>query len=124
MDGGDHQSASRCIHLTSRCGSNEAVWRGPRGRVQHLQRWSAAPGAAAGSPTRYPTLSASAATETSVASAGPSTDIGSVRESDLYNPTRESLVRCVAEANSGRAVDVAMNGHCLSQGLSNRPNGC
>ncbi|KAK3389584.1 hypothetical protein B0H63DRAFT_445764 [Podospora didyma] len=51
-------------------------------------------------------------------------DIGNVRESDLYNAAKKSLDRCVGEKNSGRATDVAINGKCLNQCLSDRATGC
>ncbi|KAK3322838.1 hypothetical protein B0H66DRAFT_495935 [Apodospora peruviana] len=53
-----------------------------------------------------------------------SSDIGSVHELDLYSAAKSSLDRCVTENNSGRATDVAINGHCLNQCLSDRATGC
>jgi len=53
-----------------------------------------------------------------------SKDIGSVRESDLQNAANAVKNRCLADGLSGLARDVSINKQCLTQCLSNRPNGC
>ena len=53
-----------------------------------------------------------------------SANIGSVAESDLFNAGEAVLNTCFGEYISGRASDVSINGQCLSQCLSNRPDGC
>ena len=53
-----------------------------------------------------------------------SANIGSVAESDLFNAGEAVFNTCIGDNISGRASDVSINGQCLSQCLSNRPNGC
>lgn len=51
-------------------------------------------------------------------------DVGAVRESDLWSAAKATLDRCVPENNSGRATDVSINGRCIAQCLSDRASGC
>ena len=51
-------------------------------------------------------------------------DIGSITESDLFNAAEVMFNTCIGDNISGWANDVSINRQCLSQCLSNRPNGC
>ncbi len=53
-----------------------------------------------------------------------SKDIGRVRESDLHSAASKTMNQCIPEGLSGKATDVNINNQCLTQCLSNRPNGC
>ncbi|KAJ7065702.1 hypothetical protein C8F01DRAFT_1351704 [Mycena amicta] len=51
--------------------------------------------------------------------------VGTMPESDLFNAARDTFNQCWNTAfGSGLARNVLLNGFCVTQCLSNRPNGC
>ncbi|KAJ7065701.1 hypothetical protein C8F01DRAFT_1351701 [Mycena amicta] len=51
--------------------------------------------------------------------------VGTMPESDLFNAARDTFGQCWnADFGSGLARNVLLNGVCVTQCLSNRPNGC